>query len=1057
MKSPSGTLVEPLTRRERAILQHLAEDKSNREIAALEVLSLNSVKWYIQQIYGKLGVNRRREAIERARSLGLLPPLEPTVPPETTAVETRPSPLPSGTVTFLFTDIEGSTPMWEQHPQEMAEALQIHNTALRRAIEANGGVVFKTVGDAFQAAFPTAPQALKAAIDGQHALQSAPWNKVGPLRVRMGLHTGEAQVDPGGDEYAVSQTKNRIGRIHSAACGGQIVLSQETADLVARQLPEGVTLKDLGDHHLKGLQWPERLYQVKAPGLVQEFPPLPTTITRPNNLPLQLTSFIGREKEIAEICRLLNDHRLVTLTGSGGTGKTRLALAVAVQVLDNFEHGAWLAELAPLADPEKVTRTVATALGLQEEGGLPILEVLCDYVKRRRLLLVLDNCEHLLEACCRLMEILLHASPGVTVLASSREGLGIGGEVSYRVPELSNPDLHQSLSLEEIARSEAVCLFADRAAMAQPGFQVTDQNAPAVVKICRRLDGIPLAIELAAARVSVLSVEQIAARLSDRFRLLTGGSRTALPRQQTMRASIDWSYHQLSDMERLLLGRLSVFVGGWTLEAAESICTQDGIGTGEVLDTLTSLVKKSLVTFISEAPGWPGQGSRYRMLETIRQYAREKLVDQGGGEDLRCRHLEYFLAMAEQAEAEFYGPFQRQWMERLDIDLDNLRAALEWGQEDNSLDDFQKGLRLITSLSMVEFHISAEEVYDWLEKYQARPEWSEAIPFDLQAKTWLATGWAQYYRGNFAAVRQIAAKCLALYSQLGDAQGQVNVLLVLTLAMWFTNEPLMALECVNKAITIAQQAGIYEENQSDLIGCKGFCNQQINPEIAKRCLVESLDAYEKKGDRLGSINALRILGLIASEAGNYELADYYLQKAVATSREMRSLRSLAWDLSVVGDHIHRTGRFEQMEACFQEVQSVAEKVGYRRHYVWSIHHRGVSARRLGQLERAIQLIGESLRLAQEYGFIELVVECLLSLVGIAADLGRGLQGARMMGAMEACWRNYSIGPIVLSEMPRDASQLRAMLGDEAYEAALLEGKALTLEQAVQLAKETTNA
>jgi predicted ATPase/class 3 adenylate cyclase len=1056
MKSPSGKLVEPLTRRERAILHHLAEDKSNREIAALEVLSLNSVKWYIQQLYGKLGVNRRREAIERAHSLGLLPPLEPVVPPETTAAEVRPSPLPTGTVTFLFTDIEGSTPLWERHPQEMAEALQIHNTALRQAIEANGGAVFKTVGDAFQAVFTTAPQALKAAIEGQRLLQSTPWNELGPLRVRMGLHTGEAALDPGGDEYATSHAKNRIGRIHSVAYGGQILLSQETADLVMRQLPEGVTLKDLGDHYLRGLQWPERLYQVKAPGLVQEFPPLPTANTRPNNLPLQLTSFIGREKEIVEICSLLKDHRLVTLTGSGGTGKTRLALAVATRVLDQYEHGAWLAELAPLADPEKVNRIVATALGLQEGSGLPILEILCDYVKRRRLLLLLDNCEHLLDACCRLIEILLHASPGLKVLASSREGLGIGGEVSYRVPELSTPDPRQPPSLEEIFRSEAVCLFVDRAAMVNPGFQLTDQNAPAMVQICRRLDGIPLAIELAAARVSALSVEQIASRLSDRFRLLTGGSRTALPRQQTLRASIDWSYQQLSDTERMLLGRLSIFAGGWTLEAAESICAQDGIGTGETLDILTSLVKKSLVAFAGEAPGWPGQGPRYRMLETIRQYAREKLADQGGGEDLRRRHLEYFLAMAERAEAEIFGPFQRQWMERLDSDLDNLRAALEWGLEDGSLDYFQKGLRLICSLSMVEFHISYEESYDWLEKYQARSEWPEAIPLDLQAKTWRATEWMQYSLGNYTDTRQIAAKCLALYNQLGDVQGQVNVLEGLTLVMWFTNDPSMALKCVNEAIAIAQRAGIYEENQAELIGYKGFCYQHIDPEIAKCCLVDSLSAFEKRGDRLGSINCLRILGVIASEAGDYERADFYLQKAIATSREMRSLGYLVWDLSVMGDHAHRAGRYEQMEACFQEVQSVAEKSGHRRGYVWSFHHRGVAARRLGQLERAIQLIGESLSLAQEYEFTELVVECLASTAGIAADLGRGLLGARLMGTVEACWKNYSISPIVLGELPRDASQLREMLGDEAYETALLEGKALTLDQAIQVAKEVAD-
>ena len=374
-----------------------------------------------------------------------------------------------------------------------------------------------------------------------------------------------------------------------------------------------------------------------------------------HNLPQQLTSFIGREKEIAEVQAMLSAHRLVTLTGSGGTGKSRLALAVAERLLDEFEHGIWLAELARLTDQAQVTRTVAAALGLQESGSLPIQEVLSDYVKNRRLLLVLDNCEHLLEACGRLAEILLRTSPRLVVLATGREALGVGGEASYLVPELSMPDPEQLPSLEAIARSEAVSLFADRAALARPDFQVTEQNAQAVVQICHRLDGIPLAIELAAAHVAALSVDQISARLNNRFHLLTGGSRTGLPRQQTLLASIDWSYQQLTDMERLLIGRLSIFSGGWSLEAAESVCAQDRIDPIEMLDFLTSLVKKSLVIFADKSPDRPGQAPRYRMLETIRQYAREKLDDQGEREAVCRCHLEYFLAMAEQAETEFHG------------------------------------------------------------------------------------------------------------------------------------------------------------------------------------------------------------------------------------------------------------------------------------------------------------------------------------------------------------------------------------------------------------------
>jgi class 3 adenylate cyclase len=448
--------------------------------------------------------------------------------------------LPSGTVTFLFTDMQGSTPLWEQMPEAMQAALAQHHAILRQAIETNGGQVTQIIGDEFQAAFRLATQALAAALAAQRGLQNAQWGATGPLKVRMGLHTGPAEPDPKGDApYAVSHTLNRAGWIRSAAHGGQILLSQEAADLVERHLPGDVTLKDLGQHHLKGMQRPEHLFQVLAPDLPQTFPPIATLNVRRGNLPVELTSFIGREQEIAEILGLLARHRLVTLTGSGGTGKTRLSLQAAAQAEDRYPDGAWLVELAPLSDPEKVAQAVVAALGLRDSGRQSALDLLADYLADRRLLLVLDNCEHLIEACARLAGRLLRDCPGLTILASSREALGVAGEVAYRVPSLGIPGPRQALALEELNTIEAVRLFVERAAAALPGFTLTKANAPAITQVCRRLDGIPLAIELAAARVGLLAVEQIAERLDNRFRLLTGGSRTALPRQQTLRASID--------------------------------------------------------------------------------------------------------------------------------------------------------------------------------------------------------------------------------------------------------------------------------------------------------------------------------------------------------------------------------------------------------------------------------------------------------------------------------------------------------------------------------------
>lgn len=628
--------------------------------------------------------------------------------------------LPSGTVTFLFTDIQGSTPLWEQMPEVMRPAVALHHSLLRQAIETNGGVVFKIIGDAFQAAFPFAAQALIAAIAAQKALLSAAWpTQTGPLKVRMGLHTGPAEIEhtPDGIDYAVSHTLNRAARIMSAGSGGQILLSREAADLVEQNLPPGVTLKDLGQHQLKGMARLEHLFQVCAPGLPDDFPPLSTSIIHPNNLPAQLTSFIGREAELQALERLVTEGaaRLVTLTGPGGTGKTRLALQASARLLNSFPDGIWLVELAPLTDPSLVQLTVASTLGLHESPGRPILQTLIEHLGSKHLLLILDNCEHVVEEAASMAGYLLQACPRLQILATSREILGTMGETPFRVPSLALPG-PQSATLEELAGCESVRLFVERARTGQPAFDLSEANAPVVARICQRLDGIPLAIELAAARVRVLTVEQIAARLDDSFRLLTGGSRTVLSRHQTLRALIDWSYNLLSPEERVLFVRLSVFAGGFNLEAAENVCSDLGSGINQsagdfnlaggvrldsdlILDLLTQLIDKSLVIPIEGpvAGGFEpptGAETRFRMLETIRQYARDKLHDAGGGTSVRDRHLAYFLLLAEEAEPYLRRGSQITWLDRLDTELDNIRLALEWSLARR----VDEGLRLAAAL-----------------------------------------------------------------------------------------------------------------------------------------------------------------------------------------------------------------------------------------------------------------------------------------------------------------------------------------------------------------------
>jgi predicted ATPase/class 3 adenylate cyclase len=580
--------------------------------------------------------------------------------------------LPTGTMTFLFTDIEGSTRLWAQQPEAMDPAVSRHFALAAEIVVQHDGIVVKhrLEGDSLFAVFPRALDAVAAAAALQRALHAEPWPAAISLRVRIAVHTGDAVVRDG--DY-LGAVVNRCARLRSAAHGGQVLLSSVTQELVRGHLSQGLSLRDLGAHRLKDQLEPEHIFQLLHPDLPADFPPLRSLQAFVHNLPRQLTSFIGRDGEMAEIKQLLSKTALLTLTGAGGCGKTRLALQVAADVLEEFEEGVWLVELAALADSTLVPQTVAAALGVREEPGRPLTETLIDYLRPRQVLLLLDNCEHLLSASAQLADTSLRACPRLRVLVTSREGLGIAGETTYRVPSLSLPDLQHLPPVAALSQFEATRLFVDRAAAAVPSFTLNEQNAPSVAEVCYRLDGIPLAIELAAARVKALPVEQITRRLDDRFRLLTGGSRAALPRQQTLRATIDWSYDLLSEAERMLLRRLSVFAGGWTLEAAEAVGAGEGINDDEVQELLTTLVEKSLVLYEEQR----GE-ARYRLLETVRQYSRERLLESGEMQVVCSRHASFYLNFAEQAEPELRRSDQVGWLNRLDVEHDNLRAALEW-------------------------------------------------------------------------------------------------------------------------------------------------------------------------------------------------------------------------------------------------------------------------------------------------------------------------------------------------------------------------------------------
>jgi predicted ATPase/class 3 adenylate cyclase len=570
--------------------------------------------------------------------------------------------------TYLFTDIEGSTRLWEQDPVRMPRAMARHDAIARAAVEANRGVVVKMIGDGVHASFEDPLDALATTLELQRKLTDPAATNGIALRVRCGLHVGVAESR---DNDFFGPAVNRAARVMSVAHGGQVLLSEAVAVLVRGRLPPGVSLRALGAVRLRDLSTVENVYQVVHADLREGFPALRSLEATPNNLPRQGTTFIGREIEINDAKRALGSASLVTLFGAGGIGKTRLSLQLAVEVLDDYSDGAWFVELAPLNDERLVAQAVASVLGVKEEVGHPVTEALVKHLADRHLLLILDNCEHLVRACAALAEQLIRSAPHLRILASSREPLRVSGEVCFPVPALEVPNLQDSFMPGALSQYPSVRLFVSRAAAARSTFSLTDDNAVAVAEICQRLDGIPLAIELAAARVRAMSAENIATRLNDRFSLLNRGDRTALPRQQTLRALIDWSYDILTAREKTLFCRLAVFAGGWTLESAEAVCSGDDVHENGMLDLLSDLIDKSLVTVVAE-------GERYRLLETVRQYADDRLTQSGEGDATRSRHLEFFLNLTEKVAPQLLGADQGTGLQRIDVERENILSAHGW-------------------------------------------------------------------------------------------------------------------------------------------------------------------------------------------------------------------------------------------------------------------------------------------------------------------------------------------------------------------------------------------
>ncbi len=705
--------------------------------------------------------------------------------------------LPVGTVTFMLTDVEGSTRLWESAPEAMSAAVARHYELLDAAIALHGGVrpLEQGEGDSVVAVFIRASDALAAALDVQRAFHSEEWPEGAPLRLRVALHTAEAQLRDEGNYFG--QGVNRCARLRAVAHGGQVVLSRTACELVLDRLPEHADLIDLGVHRLRDLGRREHVFGLVHPDLPVKFPALRSLDTVLNNLPGELTSFVGRRTELAQISDPLQRVRLLTLTGAGGCGKTRLALQAAADTMDHHPDGVWWVELARLEDPTLLPVAVIGALELREVPGRPLLDTLIEYLRARRALVVLDNCEHLLAACAQFTDALLRACASLRILATSRAPLGVPGEITWRVPSMSLPAEAQCEPVEALLRvSDAVSLFIDRARQVRPDFAITAANAPAVTQICHDLDGIPLGIELAAARVRMLAPEQISRALSDRFHLLTGGARTVLPRHQTLQASIEWSHELLPDGERTLLRRLSVFAGGWTLDAAEQVCPSGGIDRYDVLDLLTGLVDKSLVTTDEH-----GTQTRYHLLQTVREYATARLADAGEVDSLRDRHLAYHLTLVETAEPHVLGAGRDDpILHSLATELPNLRVALEWAAA--TAPDI--GLRLVDALTL--FWLFTGRYREGDTAYAHALDAAGEQPTPLRGRVLAGRGNLGLFGGVYEAAYGWAQAALETSEACDDlwAQGRAYAALGLMVSL---GDPAGGRPLLERSVQLATQAG----------------------------------------------------------------------------------------------------------------------------------------------------------------------------------------------------------------------------------------------------------
>jgi predicted ATPase/class 3 adenylate cyclase/tetratricopeptide (TPR) repeat protein len=912
----------------------------------------------------------------------------------------RPDGTDAGPVTFLFTDIEGSAEKWEEAPQRMARAVARHDALLREAVEAHRGRVIKTTGDGIYAAFADVTDGIAAVVAIQVSLAVPEVTAGVPIAVRCGLHRGVAERR---DNDYFGSTINRAARVMGAANGGQVLVSQAVVDAVQERPPPDVGFRDLGSVRLKGLAVAEHVYQLLHPRLRPDFPALRSLEATPNNLPQQITSFVGRRTELAEAAALFANARLLTLLGMGGLGKTRLALEIGGDLLDGFPDGVWFVDLAPIRNPSLVPVEAAKTLGLREEPGAPLIETLGNHLKSRKLLLILDNCEHLVSASAHLANALLRTAPELRILTTSREALHVPGEQVYTVLPLPLPD--RSDGVEALSHSPAVQLFVERAQSHKPSFALNEREAAAVAELVARLEGIPLAIELAAARVRTLSVTDINARLEDRYKLLTGGGRVRLARQQTLRALVDWSYELLPENDQLLFARLSAFAGGFDLAAAEAVCGGEPLESEDIVDLLVSLVDKSLVM-----PEETESGTRYRMLETIRDYARIKLIERGDLEKVPSRHCDYYFVMAKAGNRGLQGPEQAEWIPRLEADHDNMRAAIAFalGGAGDPI------IAVKMEVALMGFRI--------------------------------LRGYATEGRGNVRAL-------IALHAIQSSDIAHAHALYVGATLAASQSDDMEAERMLETCLALRRGIGNEAEIAATLSTLANVRLRLGDAARARQGEEEALAVFRRLGHRIEESIVLLHLGEICVHTGNDDEARHFFEQSLAIARDVKYQETESDCERMLGQLSLEQTDLPSARRRFERALQVCEVAGDKRGAAaarWWLAKVDIATGDIGSARRRL---GQALLVFESFEMRAEAIGSIEDLALLANLMERPEEAARLHGAASALRDR-----LMLPRPPRDECRwrdklaaLRTVLGEAAFEVAWAEGRGWQFNEAVKRA------